>query len=194
MQKNFTNDASLNSSEKLRIRFATQADLPQITHIAQITWNDTYSDTIDTENRRDFLKRAYQPEHLADAINGAGHWFYVAQMQERVVGFGHFLRRYHPTKPRAELVRLYVLPNCQSAGIGEALLKTGFATLARAGIQQCFVSVQASNKLAQKFYERYGFTYHRNHGQFLGTQIITLIEYIRPITATDMEPTREPNS
>jgi len=194
MQKNFTNDDSLNSSENLLIRFASHADMPQITHIAQVTWNDTYSDTIDTENRRDFLRRAYQPENLADAINGVGHWFYVAQMQEQVVGFSHFLRRYHPTKPRAELVRLYVLPEYQSAGIGVALLKTGFATLARVGIQQCFVSVQASNKLARKFYERHGFAYHRNHGQFLGTQIITLIEYIRPITATDMDPTHESDS
>jgi hypothetical protein len=29
--------------------------------------------------------------------------------------------------------------------------------------------------------------FHRNHGQFLGTQIVALVEYIRPITPADIE-------
>ncbi len=62
----------------------------------------------------------------------------------------------------------------------------GFAALAKAKMEQCFVSVQASNSAARKFYERHGFTFHRNHGQFLGTQIVTLVEYIRPISETDL--------
>ncbi len=181
----------MDAPKDLIIRFATHADLPQITHIAHVTWEETYSDTIAVENRNEFLRRAYKTENLVNAINAAGHWFYVAEVAGEVVGFGHFLRRYHPTQARAELVRLYVLPQYQSAGIGVVILKTGFAALARAKIEQCFVSVQASNRLAQKFYERHGFVYHRNHGQFLGTQIITLNEYIRPITSADIdnEPT-----
>lgn len=181
-----TNNGCITLPKTIIIRFAAYADMPQITHVAHVTWEDTYSDTIAKENRRDFLGRSYRSESLADAINAPGHWFYVAEVERVVVGFGHFLRRYHPTKARAELVRLYVLPEYQSAGIGVALLKTGFDALARAKIEQCFVSVQASNSLAQKFYERHGFVYHRNHGQFLGTQIVTLIEYIRPITEADL--------
>lgn len=169
------------------IRFATHADLPKIMHIAQVTWEDTYSDTIAAENRQEFLRRAYKPENLASAINAPGHWLYVVEYKGEAVGFGHFLRRYHPTQARAELVRLYVLPGYQSVGRGGLILKTGFAALARAKIEQCFVSVQATNTAARKFYERHGFVYHRSHGQFLGTQIVTLAEYIRPITEADLE-------
>ena len=50
-----------------------------------------------------------------------------------------------------------------------------------------FVSVQASNAMAKRFYERHGFSFNRNHGQFLGTQIITLVEYVRPIGPEDLE-------
>ena len=75
----------------------------------------------------------------------------------------------------------------QNLNIGQAILKTGFAALAQAGIEQCFVSVQASNAKARRFYERYGFSFHRNHGQFLGTQIITLVEYVRPIGEADVD-------
>lgn len=180
-------DKLLTTPESHSVRFATLADLPKIAQIARITWDDTYNDTIAPENRRSFLERAYKPENLEGAVGAPGHWFYVAELDNDIVGFGHFLKRYHPTQTRAELVRLYVLPQYQNLKIGRTILKTGFAALAQAGIEQCFVSVQASNAKARRFYERHGFSFHRNHGQFLGTQIVTLAEYVRPIEPADLE-------
>lgn len=184
--KNITDNLSAKQLDS-RVRFATRDDLPQIAHIARTTWDVTYNDTIAAENRQEFLRRAYKPKNLETAINTPGHWFYVAQQGTELVGFGHFLKRYHPTQYRAELVRLYVLPGYQNLQIGHAILQTGFAALAQSGIEQCFVSVQQSNTKARRFYERHGFTFHRKHGQFLGTQIITLVEYVRPITKKDIE-------
>lgn len=169
------------------IRLARVDDLSQIAHIARLTWDTTYNKTIAPENRREFLERAYKLENLEMAINSLGHWFYVAEVDQKVVGFGHFLKRYHRSRSRAELMRLYVLPDYQNLTIGHALLTVGFAALAKAGIEQCFVSVQSSNSLARKFYERHGFAFHQTHGQFLGTQIITMVEYVRPITEVDLE-------
>ena len=168
------------------VRPAKHADLADIAQIARITWDATYNETIAAENRREFLNRTYKPENLADSLGAPGHWFYLAEFGGEPVGFGHFLQRYHRIRPRAELVRLYILPDFQNRGIGAALLKTGFTALFDAGIDLCFVSVQAGNALARRFYERHGFTYHRSHGQFLGTQIITLAEYVRHITAEDV--------
>ncbi len=178
--------------EELSVRFATKEDLPQIAHIARTTWDATYNKTIAPENRREFLERAYKPENLQDSIDAPGHWFYVAELNGNLVGFGHFLKRYHPNKSRAELVRLYVLPDHQNFKIGETILKTGFDALAQAGVEQCFVSVQSSNASARRFYERHGFSFWKTHGQFLGTQIITLAEYVRPIAPEDLA--NEPNS
>lgn len=176
------------NKEQVVVRIATLDDLPQIAHVARVTWDATYNQTISLENRRDFLERSYKAENLQDAINAAGHWFYVAEIDGQIVGFGHFLKRYHPVQVRAELVRLYVLPEYQNAQIGYTILKTGFSDLARAGIEQCFVSVQSSNNSARRFYERHGFKFRDSHGQFLGTQIITLVEYVRPIAEADIQP------
>jgi ribosomal protein S18 acetylase RimI-like enzyme len=187
MQENLSHPSLFNPPEGLIIRPVTHADLPQVAHVARITWDVTYNQTIAPENRREFLERSYRPENLTDAVEAPNHWFYVADLKQQVVGFGHFLQRYHPTRRRAELVRLYVLPEYQHEGIGTAILKTGFAELAQAQFEECFVSVQASNASARKFYERHGFTFHRNHGQFLGTQIVIMAEYIRPITAKDLD-------
>lgn len=186
MEEKTVTDNLTTSPTKLIIRFAALHDLEQISHIAHVTWNKTYAGTIDAENRREFLDRAYKPENLAPAIDTPGHWFYVAELDNEIVGFGHFLQRYHRTQPRAELVRLYVLPDHQNLGVGRHILKTGFAALAEAGIEQCVVSVQETNKLARKFYERHGFEYHQKHGQFLGTQIVVLAQYIRPITENEL--------
>jgi ribosomal protein S18 acetylase RimI-like enzyme len=184
MEKNLVNDLSITRHHLVRL--ATHADLPDIAHIARATWDVTYKNIIAPENRHEFLARVYKPENLADAVDTPGHWFYVVEWDHTVVGFGHFLQRYHPSCPRAELVRLYILPDYQKLGLGATILKTGFKALARAGIEQCFVSVQSSNMSAQKFYKRYGFTFHRSHGQFLGTQIVTLVEYVRPIDEKDL--------
>jgi ribosomal protein S18 acetylase RimI-like enzyme len=169
------------------IRFARHTDLLAIAEVARITWDATYNHIIAEENRRNFLDRSYTVESLETSIDVAGHWFYVAEYHGNIIGFGHFLKRYHPTQARAELVRLYVLPEYQNLNIGRAMLQTGFAALAAAGIEQCFVSVQSSNSAARRFYERHGFSFKDTHGQFLGTQIITLAEYVRPITPADLD-------
>ncbi len=186
MEFNLHDTASSKPPEGLVIRPVKLDDLAQVAEIARVTWDATYRDTIAPENRLEFLNRSYQPENLADSVDAPGHWFYVAELDAHLVGFDHFLQRYHPFQRRAELVRLYVLPQYQCRGIGKAILKAGFAALAQANMQQCFVSVQASNQFARNFYERHGFTTHRNHGQFLGTQIVIMAEYIRPITPQDI--------
>jgi ribosomal protein S18 acetylase RimI-like enzyme len=173
--------------EKLiSVRFAKYDDLPHVAEIARITWDATYNDSIAPENRREFLQRSYTVENLEGSLGAAGHWFYVAEFQGQVVGFGHFLKRYHPIQARAELVRLYVLPQHQKRRIGHTILESGFSDLAQAGIEQCFVSVQSGNHVARRFYENHGFKFRDTHGQFLGTQIITLAEYVRPITPGDV--------
>lgn len=186
MKKNNPHGSTAQPRSDVVIRRAVETDLPQIAHIARVTWDATYNQTIDVENRHRFLEHAYKTEALTGSIDAPGHWFYVVEFIGESVGFGHFLQRYHPSQARAELVRLYVLPGYQRVGRGEAILKQGFADLAEAGIEQCFVSVQESNASARRFYERHGFSYHRSHGQFLGTQIVTLAEYIRPITKDDL--------
>ncbi len=168
------------------IRPATLDDLPHISQVAHVTWDATYGTTIDIENRKEFLRTSYNLQNLANTIDAPDHWFYVAEADSQVIGFAHFLKRYHPTQQHAELVRFYVLPKHQNLGIGQAILQHGFAALAQAEIECCFVSVQATNTRARKMYERHGFVYNRMHGQFLGTQIITLAQYSRPISCRDL--------
>ncbi len=184
MAQTVTYPISITKLADVNIRLATQADIAAIIHVARVTWEMTYNDTIDWRNRRDFLASTYRPETLAESVTSTGQWLYVAESADQVVGFGHFIRRYHPTQQRAELVNLYILPNHQRKGIGQAILETGFAALLEANITHCTASVKTTNLPARRFYERHGFVAHRQHGQFLGTQIILMVEYLCLISET----------
>lgn len=160
------------------VRPAAPADVAGIAHVARQAWDVTYAQSIATHNRQQLLDRSFAPQALRDAISHQPGWFYVAAQGETVVGFAQYLVRFDG---QAELVRIYVHPDHQRCGIGRRLLATGLSALAVAGISHCYVSAEANNAAARAFYERFGFHAHREHGRFLGDQIIRLVEYTAPI-------------
>ncbi|MFQ5612081.1 MAG: GNAT family N-acetyltransferase [Anaerolineae bacterium] len=167
------------------IRPAQPGDLSTIRRIAQATWQATYPD-ISSRNRRSFISRAYSDRQLSPLLTSPQDWFYVAQREDAVIAFAHFLQR---AGHNIELARLYVLPARQRQGVGTALLCHGLAATASLGFRHCFASVHVSNAVARRFYEKHGFTRHRSLGQPLGDQLLHLIEYRLPLNASQ-PPTR----
>lgn len=179
----------------MTIRLATVTDIPAIAEVARITWADTYRHVISPENQHRFLQASYNYKSLKASLTSPNRWFYVVEAEDKqndetyfaasdpsnVVGFAHFIRRYYANMPQAELVRLYVLPGYQGRGYGAQLLQTGIDALRDSGVTLCFVSSQTHNTRARAFYERNQFAYYREYGQFIGNQIITLVEYVRTI-------------
>jgi ribosomal protein S18 acetylase RimI-like enzyme len=160
------------------VRPALPADAPGIAHVARVTWDAAYAQSIAAYNRRQFLDRAYSLEAVRATIEREPDWFYVAASGQQVVGFAQYLRRFDGD---GELARIYVHPDHQRRGIGRAFLKSGLAALDAAGIGQCYVSVEMDNNPARAFYERFGFRLRREYGRFFGDQIIRLAEYSAPI-------------
>ncbi|MEJ2559306.1 MAG: GNAT family N-acetyltransferase [Anaerolineae bacterium] len=160
------------------IRPAALDDANAIAEVARYTWDVTYAHSVGAHNRRKFLKQAYAPEALYEAIAHDRGWFYVAIWTGTVVGFAQYLRRFDA---QGELVRIYVHPDHQRCGVGRAFLRTGLTAMAATGVTLCYASVEVNNSAARAFYERFGFRRHREYGRFLGDQIIRLVEYVVPI-------------
>jgi ribosomal protein S18 acetylase RimI-like enzyme len=155
------------------IRLASHADIGGICHVARETWRVTYAASVAVHNQRQILERSYAPEALAEAIDAGSSWFYVAVGASGVIGFAQFLRR---IDGQGELARIYILPGCQRRGIGRALLSAGTEAMQAAGLSRCYVSVEADNAPAITFYQRLGFRRRREHANFLGDQIVRLVE------------------
>jgi ribosomal protein S18 acetylase RimI-like enzyme len=160
------------------VRPATPADAPGIARVARVTWKATYAETIAAHNLCRFVAQAYSTKALRAAIADRRGWFYVAVQQDTVVGYAQYVRRFDG---QGELIRIYVHPDHQRRGIGRRLLVVGLLEIADAGLEHCYVGVEAGNRPARAFYEQAGFEGHRKYGRFLGDQILRLIEYKAPI-------------
>jgi ribosomal protein S18 acetylase RimI-like enzyme len=102
------------------IRQAVLADIPDILAVAHIAWENTYSEIMKPETRRQFLEEFYTPEALGKALGVRPGGIWVAEEADAVIGFAQVVPMIG--KPGVELTRLYVLPEKQRAGVGQALL------------------------------------------------------------------------
>jgi ribosomal protein S18 acetylase RimI-like enzyme len=155
------------------IRLATRADVPAIARVARTTWGATYAHSIAPHNLRQVLERSYGVEALSEAIAAESGWFFVAAWAALLVGFAQFLRR---ADGQGELARIYVLPRHQRRGIGRAFLAAGVQAMEAAGVHACYVSAEVDNAPALAFYQRFGFRLDREYANFLGDQILRLVE------------------
>lgn len=133
----------------MRIRKAKMADWKDIQYVAEQTWHDTYEGIIDSTTRDIFLQTAYNEDMLEKRISSSQ--FFVAEMEDRVVGFIQLT-----LKEAAiwDLTALYILPAIQKHGIGTALFNTA---LERLEVERLDVLVETENTKGMAFYRSKGF-------------------------------------
>lgn len=139
-------------SSELIIRPASFEDIPFIQKVAFETWPDAYADILSEEQREYMLQKMYSHEALSQQMKD-GHYFFLALLQFRVVGFCSFS---HYDKTKYKLHKLYVLPNIQSKGVGAALLNIAETTSKSMGGSHVLLNVNRNNK-AQHFYQKNGY-------------------------------------
>ncbi|HYN87650.1 MAG TPA: GNAT family N-acetyltransferase [Ardenticatenaceae bacterium] len=142
-----------------RVRFATHDDIPAIQQIARHTWARTYAGLIPEPVQQDFLDSAYSREALARRLGSPLLRTWVAEQNERVVGY---LILYLPDEPASrppELAAIYVLPEAQGQGHGRALFQRLLEECRRSGVETLSVAVHRDNWPSRRWYERRGFIY-----------------------------------
>lgn len=159
---------------KVLLRLAVKQDANSIINVARITWHDTYAGIILPENQELLIGRWYTPSAIEEAINQKESWFYVAIVQELIIGYAQFVIR---ENGRGELTRIYVLPEYQRQGIGSRMLKEGIASFVKRGVEEAFVDVEKDNIKGINFYEREGFQRTRELSFELPGQNLKLLEY-----------------
>lgn len=143
-----------------------------------------FLDTYATEGvRPDLANEAfleYGQGVFAHRLSEAGRVFYLAELRSGLLGFAEVLRN-HAASPvpgcsGSELVRLYVQPQAQGAGIGRALLQCAERCAAEAGTAGVWLSAWEHNTRALEFYKRQhyqdvGYAQYVIQGQSFGNRI-----------------------
>ncbi len=94
---------------------------------------------------------------------------FVALHDGRAVGFAACHGRWDEQAgvPVAELHELAVAPSAQGRGVGSALLRAALAHGREQGALEIGLAVGRDNLRARRFYERHGFVYGEQQGEWL---------------------------
>ena len=160
------------------IRAATPSDARGIGAVQVATWHATYrgiiaDDFIDRltvdDRERAWAHRLERPiPDTGAALSIDRPLIFVAEGSARILGFvcGGAIRDPEPGYD-GELYALYVLPEAQRRGTGQALVRTLAAALSARGFRAMTVQVLARNP-ARLFYERCGARYLGEHDHEFG--------------------------
>ncbi|ASB90770.1 hypothetical protein S101395_04268 [Bacillus sonorensis] len=73
---------------EFHIRTMQKKDIPQVQHIAKISWNHTYEGIIPREIQEKFLDSAYNDERMKQRLNRS--FLFVSEADGKIVGFANY--------------------------------------------------------------------------------------------------------
>ncbi len=171
------------------IRIGTVADAETISALAIQVFLDTYA----TEGvRPDLAHEAfaeYGQDVFAQRLGQDARVFYLAVQGPGLVGFAEVLRDSAPSPipgvSGSELVRLYVQPQAQGAGVGRTLLQSVERCASQAGAAGVWLTAWEHNARALAFYKRQryediGHTLCVIQGQSFGNRVFFRPSFVAP--------------
>lgn len=141
------------------IRSATPADIPHIRAVALKVWPVAYSRILSSHQLEYMLDLMYSPQALMQQLTEQDHLFHLAIRAGAVIGFAGFQPGYRPGTTR--LHKLYVLPEAQGSGVGDALLRGVLGAARSQGDGMVELNVNRFNP-ALRWYAKRGFTVARD--------------------------------
>ena len=145
-------------TQALTTRPATADDIPLLRDLAERIWRVAYVEIIPPEQIEYMLGWMYGAAQIALEL-GEGVVWELAIADERPVGFFSITFK---ESPRAKLQRLYLLPECQGAGLGQAMLRRVHELAASRGASEIWLQVNKQNTRAIRAYESAGYIVERS--------------------------------
>jgi len=133
-------------------------DLPIIQDIAYRTWPATFGEILSADQITYMMAMMYSPEALREQIEEKGHIFLLAADPniDQNLGYVSYELNYQG-QPATKIHKLYVLPESQGKGVGQALISIVAIMAQQHNNESLWLNVNRHNK-AIRFYERQGFS------------------------------------
>lgn len=139
----------------MNIRPATPGDAAAIAAVGRETWHDTYDEIMGHETVAERVADRYDPETVRGYFDDEAFRAYVAETADGVVGYAH--SRPDPETDAWHLPAVYVRPDAQGQGIGDALVERVEADAREADAAVVRLVVLAANEGVRGFYEARGY-------------------------------------
>ena len=172
-------------TDDFNLRTGTTADAPTIAALAIQVFLDTYATAgVPPDLAREAL-RDYGVDAFVPRLREPQRRFLLAERGNALLGFAELSLRDETTPAGgargAELIRLYIQPAAQSAGLGRHLIRAAEALAAEHGLAALWLTAWEGNHRALGFYAHQGYadigaTLYRIEGVDYGNRVL-----IRPL-------------
>ncbi len=156
----------------VRITQATLADLPRLQSIARETFQESFAAMNSEANIRAYMDEAFSAEKLAAELAEENSTFYLATMDDEVIGYLKINSGNAQTEPMGdsalEIERIYVRKAYHGRQVGQRLLDKAIEVAREMNIEQVWLGVWKENARAIRFYEKNGFTPFGTHVFLMG--------------------------
>jgi putative acetyltransferase len=96
---------------------------------------------------------------LYDLFRTPGSAYYVAVMQDTIVGGAGIFPTVGLPEGVCELVKMYLLPQARGMGLGKLLIERSLAFARECGYRQVYLETMPQLRQAMSVYEKFGFSY-----------------------------------
>jgi diamine N-acetyltransferase len=156
-------------------RDATLEDAALLAKLGADTFVETFGNLYKPSDLAQFLATVHAEQAVAAQFAKNGVAYRLALTPEGApIGFAKIGPLALPADTRGlvggELYQLYIFKAYHGKGVADALMAWALATLQAHGAQAIYLSVFSQNPRAQRFYQRYGFTHHKDYVFKVGTQ------------------------
>jgi len=98
-------------------------------------------------------------DHLYEVFRADRSYYFVAEMDGRIVGGGGIFPTSGLPVDTCELVKMYLLPEARGIGLGRSILEKCLESAREFGFSRVYLETMPELNLALKTYEKMGFTY-----------------------------------
>lgn len=137
----------------ISIRFIQPSDNPALAKIVRDTlaeFGANHPGTVYYDPTTDALYELFQKE---------GSGYFVATMDDKIVGGGGIYPTNGLPADTCELVKMYLLPEARGIGLGKTLIEKNLSFAKEKGYKQVYLETMPELKQALNVYAKFGFEY-----------------------------------
>ena len=98
-------------------------------------------------------------DHLSDVFKASGSIYFVAELNEEIMGGSGIYPTANLPEGTCELVKLYLSSKARGRGLGKTLLQKCIAAAKELGYKKIYLETMPELTIAIPMYEKLGFTY-----------------------------------
>lgn len=151
----------------IEITKVTLNNLEQLQDIGKRTFQETFADSNEEEDMKNYLETGFSTEKLTTELNDENAEFYFAQLNEEVIGYLKLNAGVSQTELKdskaLEIERIYVAKEFHGKSVGQLLYNKAIELAKQKQVDYVWLGVWEENPRAIRFYEKNGFVAFDKH-------------------------------